>query len=995
MSKILTLLILLTGLGTAAFAQKGSVKGKLTDSTYKEVLSEATVSVLNFKDSSVVAYTISNAKGEFEIKNLDTGTYRLNVSYQGYQQLNKKITITSDTSAIDLAIVYMDKKTTLLDEVIVEAPPISVKKDTVEFKASAFKTKPNSTAEDVFKKVPGLQVDKDGNVKAQGEDVQKVYVDGKEFFGSDPKLATKNITADMIESIQVFDDMSDQARFTRIDDGSRSKTINIRLKKDKRKGYFGRAVLGGGYSEENKDFRYDGSFNFSRFNGDRRISILGQANNINKQSFNFNDISGGGGNRGGGGGGGFGGGGFGGFGGGGGGFGGGGGGRGGGMGFGALSSGASGGITKTLSGGINYTDKWSSKVDVTASYFYSNTNNHAEQTIRQSSDLSNTIRGKIVTDSAAVQDEFASTDTKNQNHRFNLRLEAAIDSMNSILYTPSATYQRSQTFNYLVDTIYRYSPANGGNYLANTILTNSSNERESYNVNNNVLYRRKFAKPGRTFTLGLNHSLNRSETDGKTYSPIRSYDYAGKVIQDSLQDFISNSLTKSSNAVVSTSYTEPIDHNKLIELNYAYTNTHSTSDRVAYNYDSTSKGYTVKNLAQSNYFENDNIKHRAGANFRVQTTKYNFQLGGAVEFSDLTNRTVRPLTSKDTTVQQSFFNFQPIARLNFTFTRTKNLRISYMGRTNQPSITQLQDAPDFTNQFSVTNGNPFLKQEYSNFVNVNYSSFNISTFKLFTANLNFSNTSNKIVNDVDTVPDYLKKYNNTPGAQYIVPVNLNGSFNASSFVTVGLPLRGKLKGSSINLTNNASYSRNAAIQSKQTYFTNNLGITQTVRFNLDIKNLNAGLEGSLTYNNIKYSGNIRNAQEQNYYTQNYSVDLAYTFLKHFVYSSDFDLNIYSGRGAGFDQSIPLWNTSLAMQIFKKQNGEIKFSVNDLLNQNQSISRTVDGLNIRDSRSLVLKRYFMLTFTYNLNRAGAPNQQGRGEGGPGGMPRQMQRFNRGG
>lgn len=975
MSKILTLLILLTGLGTAALAQKGSVKGKLTDSTYKEVLSEATVSILDIKDSSVVAYTISNAKGEFEIKDLDTGSYRLNISYQGYQQLNKKITVRADQPVVDLATIYMDKRATLLDEVIVEAPPIQVKKDTIEFKASAIKTKPNATAEDVLKKVPGIQVDKEGNVKAQGEDVQKVYVDGKEFFGSDPKLATKNITADMIESVQVFDDMSDQAKFTRIDDGSRSRTINIKLKKDKRKGYFGRAVVGGGYSEEDKDFRYDGSFNFSRFNGDRRISILGQFNNVNKQSFSFNDITGGGGGRGG-----FGGGGFGGFGGGGGGF------RGGGMGFGLLSNGASGGITKTLSGGINYTDKWGSKVDVTGSYFFSNTNNHAEQTIQQSSNFN-----RFTQDSSAVQNEWVSTDTKNQNHRFSLRIEAAIDSMNSILYTPTATIQHAETYNMQVDTIRRYSPRNGGNYLANTILTDNRSERNGYNINNNLLYRRKFNKPGRTFTLGLNSSINNNETNGKTYSPIRSYDFEGQLIQDSTQDFISNATTKSSSTVVSTSYTEPIGHNKIIELNYAYTNSHNTSDRVAYDYDSTAKGYITRNLAQSNYFENDNIKHRAGANFRVQTNLYNFQLGGAVEFSDLTNRTVRPLTAKDTTVQQSFFNFQPIARLNFTFTRTKNLRISYMGRTNQPSVTQLQDAPDFSNQFSVSNGNPFLKQEYTNFVNINYSTFNISTFKLFSANLNFSNTSNKIVNNVDTVPDRYKKFNSTPGAQYIVPVNLNGSFNASSFLTLGLPLKGKFKGSNINFNNNVSYSRTAGIQSNLTYFTNVFLMTQSASFNIDYKGLNVGLNGSLTYNNVSYSGSLNGTTEQKYYTQNYGLDLSYTFLKTLVYSSDFDYIINTGRGEGFNQSVPLWNTSLAMQMFKKKNGEIKLSVNDLLNQNQSINRTVNGLNITDTRSLVLKRYFMLTFTYNLNRAGAPNQGGR-EGGPG-MPRQIQRMMR--
>jgi hypothetical protein len=312
-----------------------------------------------------------------------------------------------------------------------------------------------------------------------------------------------------------------------------------------------------------------------------------------------------------------------------------------------------------------------------------------------------------------------------------------------------------------------------------------------------------------------------------------------------------------------------------------------------------------------------------------------------------------------------------------------------MGRTNQPNVTQLQDAPDFSSQLQVTNGNPFLKQEYTNFVNINYSTFNVATFRLFSANLNFSNTSNKIVNNVDTIPDRFKEFNNTPGAQYIVPVNLNGSFNTSSFITLGLPLKGKLKGSNLNFNNNASFSRTAGILNNNKYFTNSFIITQTASVNLDIKGLNIGLNGSFTYNNISYSGNINN-QDQKYYTQVYGVDLSYTFLKSLVYSSDFDYSINTGRGEGFNQSIPLWNTSLALQVFKKKNGEIKLSVNDLLNQNQSISRTVQDNYIQDSRSLVLKRYFMLTFTYNLNRAGAGNQ--RQEGGPN-MPRQIQRMMR--
>jgi hypothetical protein len=982
MKKIFTLAIALV-ITAAGFAQqKGSVQGKLYDSLYKEVLADATVTVLKPTDSSVVAYTIANAKGEFVIKDLDTGAYRLMITYLGYIPYIKSFTIKVDSAIATLGTIYMFKTGSMLAEVIVEAPPIQVKKDTVEFRADAFKVKPNATAEDLLKKLPGVQVDKDGAVKAQGEDINKVYVDGKEFFGNDPKLATKNITADMIESVQVFDDMSDQAKFSRIDDGSRSKTINIRLRKDKRKGYFGRAVAGGGISENNT-FRYDGTLSFNYFNNDRRISVVGGANNLNKQAFNFSDISGGGGggNRGGGfGGGGFGGGGFGGGGFGGGGFGGGGfggGGRGGGGGFSSLSGGATGGITKVFSGGLNYTDKWGSKVDVQGSYFYSNTDNRAEQTIQRNSFYD--------ADSTTIQNEFISSHNKNQNHRVNLRIEAAIDSMNSILYTPNLVIQNSETDSYQIDTVYSRAPKLGINqYTANIASSENHSKRSGFSLNNNLLYRRKFNKAGRTLTIGLNNNISDFDINGRTFSHILSFDPFGVNIKDSVQNFVSFQKTKSNNNVASASYTEPIGYNKIIEVNYAYTDNHSTSQKDAFNYDSTAKGYIIRNDVQSNLFENDNIKHRAGANFRIQTTKWNFQVGGAAEYSDLTSHSIR--MGKDTTIRQNFLNFQPIARLNFTFTRTKNLRISYMGRTNQPGITQLQDAPDYSNPLQITNGNPSLKQEYTNFVNLNYSTFNITTFKLLNVNLNFSNTSNKIVTrTTDVVPENLKKEGFIPGTLYSVPVNLNGFINGSSFVTLGLPLKGKLKGSNLNFNNNINYSRTPGLFRDEKYMTNTLSVRQTAGINIDYKGLNLGLNGSFTYNNVSYSGET-DAADQKYYTQVYSADISYTFLKTIIFSTDFDYTINTGRGQGFNQSIPIWNTSLAKQLFKKQNGEIKFSVNDLLNKNQSITREVNNRYIQDVRSIVLRRYFMLTFTYNLNRAGQQQQRGPG----GNMPRNIQR-----
>lgn len=982
MKKIFTLFVLVFVLATAGFAQgrvSGSIQGKLYDTLYRETLADATITVLHATDSTVVSYTLANPKGEFQIKNLDAGTYRLMITYQGYTPKYRKFTISADSANIQFGTIYMDKKNSMLQEVIVEAPPIIVKKDTVEYRADAFKTKPNSTAEDLLKKLPGVQVDKDGNVKAQGEDIQKVYVDGKEFFGTDPKLATKNITADMIESVQVFDDMSDQAKFSRIDDGSRSKTLNIKLKKDKRKGYFGRFVAGVGDND-----RYQASAMFNRFDNDRRISILAGSNNLNKQSFSFSDIvsnmGGGGGGRGGSGGGGFSGGG--GRGGGGGGRGGPGGqgGQGGGAGFSNFGS-SNTGITKATNVGINYTDKWGSKVDVTGSYFFSNSENRKEQ--------QSLTQQLLLNDSVVLKDENMNSTTRNQNHRFNLRFEFYIDSMNSLLYTPNLVVQHSESYTY--DTLFTRS-IKRIDFLANEGKSINNNTRDGINLNNNLLYRRKFHKLGRTLTIGFNNSISNSEGDGTTQSPLTFYDSTRTVISSTNQDIKSSQKTKSLSNVISTSYTEPIGLNKIIEINYAYTNRRTTSDRDAYNYSATSLKYDSLNRAQTNYFENVFIAHRAGANFRVQNKLYNWQVGAAVEYSELNNYSERALTGKDSTIKQEFVNFFPTANFTYAFSRSKNLRMFYRGRTNQPSISQLQDAPDPSNILSVTNGNPALKQEFTHNLNINYNTFDAATFRFFSVNINLNKTQNQIVNSVDSLPLALKSKlgidSSVQGAQYIVPVNQNGSFGTSSFITLGLPLKGRLKGSSLNFNNNITYNRDISILYQQQNITNSFVVTQTAGINLDIKQaLILGLNASVAYNNVSYS--LQPSLNDNYYTQTYSVDVSYTFLKSLVFSTDFDYYINTGRANGYNQSVPLWNTSLALQMFKKKNGELKFSVNDLLNQNQSISRTVSGSYIQDTRSTVLKRYFMLTFTYNLNRAGN-NQQRQGPRMPRNIERQMDR-----
>ncbi len=953
MNRFIAIFLFVALISTTVNAQ--SVSGNLKDAGDKTSLSNATVK-LSKTDSTLTPFTtVSNAQGSFIFNNIPNGNYVLSITSIGYGNFKKDVTVTGQN--VNLGNVSVTKSAETLAAVVISGSvAVKQKNDTLEMSASMYKVNPDANSEDLIKKMPGITVDKSGTVTAHGETVKKVTVDGRDFFGDDATATLRNLPAEVIDKIQVFDKLSDQAQLTGFDDGNTTKSINIVTKANMRTGNFGRVFAGYG-----TDDRYTAGGNVSFFNNARRISLVGLVNNVNQQNFSSQDLlgvtstgnRGGGGQRGGGGGGNF---------------------RGGGGGN-NFTVGQQNGIAKTNAFGINYSDAWGKKVDVSGSYFFNNSNTSNIQSISQQ----NILRK----DSSTYYDENTPiSNSKNYSNRANFRLTYRIDSNNTILITSGLNFQNNNSVNFVNGATYR--DVDRQNLLSQTV--NDINSKTwGNNLSNQVLFRHAFPKRGRSISLGINGNF--SDKNGQNYLTAVNKYYKFTTRTDSLQQ-LSNQKNNNNQYSFNLVYTEPVGKKAQVQLNYNPSFSKNSADQETFNYDNGSTKYSRFDTSLSNKFDNTYNTQNTGLTYRYGDRDNMVSAGISYQYSELKSDQVFPQMSH---INNSYSNILGNAFARFKLSSRSNLRIIYRSSVSPPSVTQLQNVINNSNQLFYSTGNPDLQQQYTNNLITRYTYTNSAKSQSFFANIFLSTINNYVANAIySSEKDSVLTSTITlhPGTQISKPVNLNGYISARSFFTFGMPL--KFIKSTLNWNGGASYTKLPGL-------INNVdNISNTYNYNLGAvlaSNISENIDFTLSYSaNINTVKNtIQSTSNNNYFSRSAGITANLLTKKGLFFQNDLSNEYYKGLSGVYNTNYWLWNIAVGQKFLKNEMGELKLSVFDLLKQNKAITRNITNSYIQDVQNQVLQQYFMLTFTYKLKTFGkgkiSYNNEKEGDfrkfGGPGG------------
>jgi len=917
----LFLIALFSSFAQAQNPSRTTIKGSLQD-TLHEAVPFATVMLLNRADSSLVNFLSSNDKGEFAFNNVKNSSYLLKVQHMSFLPVQKLLE-PSSTNINNVPIITMKPISQMLMEVVIRAAkaPLRIKGDTVEYDASTFKVPPGSTVEDLLRRLPGIEVDADGNISTQGKDVTRMYVDGKTFFGDDPKSVTKNLGAEAISKVQVYNEKSEQSKLTGVDDGSKEKAMNLELKEEFKKGAFGKISVAAGTEQ-----RLAARGNYNRFNDKTQFSVIGYGNNINQTGVNwedygefkgnnsFNEFDNGdfGFNR-----------------------------NGGHMFYfssddSPISNYDGKGLTENYGGGANFNyDKKGTKFN--SSYFYNQTQLDFDQ-----KDYKRTTDDKKTFDQydTLINSDFRSS------HSIATRFEQEFDSSNKLIVKANFRFSTNdnQKINNQNFTNYNLEPHNSLNL-------NNGTDLASYKITTAAIYRHLFKKKGRSFALSGGYNSNFSEGIENNNSINKFFEAITPTEQ--IRQMINNDKNV---AEIKTSvlYTEPLSKRWYLEFFYNFSQLTSKSNRQAHPSDS-----EVRIDSLSGYYDQVTMYNRLGSVLRYSYNGLNASIGVAEQQLKLTGLHAldKGFPWYNEKITKNHPNLTPNVNVNYEFKNNMRLDFGYSNDISAPGFNDLQPVKNISNLAYQVIGNPDLIPENAHNVELGMQYWNPSSFSSIGVNVNYGITKNPIVYSQNSYLD--------PGKGMITtstPENMDQSTNMGSWLWSSMPI----------IKTKLTIDINGGIRNSKTptRINDTLDIINSTNYNLGTNlNFTPGSKLVLTvgasggYTNMVYNKN--KDRNQDYYNYVLRTSVKWQFISRMFFESNFNYSVYKNESFGFDQSIPLWNASVRRIMGKKNKFEMRLAAFDIFNKNVNINQYAYSNIVGTTKTNTLARYFMLSVTYNM------------------------------
>ncbi|MUP47334.1 TonB-dependent receptor [Gramella sp. BOM4] len=914
----LSITLLMLFISSIGFSQNFQITGTITDNESKP-LESATVYTEKIADSSLVEYTIAEKDGSFVIEGTtDLKKLRLIVSYAGFMPHVREVEVQEKLEVGNIKLDVMDNA---LEEVTLTASraPITIKKDTLEFNANSFNTRQDANLEELMKKLPGVEVDSQGNITVNGKPVSRILVNGKEFFGNDPQIATKNLPKEIIDKIQVTDTKTKSEEFTGKAGNPDDKTINIELKEDKNKGYFSRLTAGGGTND-----RYELSGIGNYFKDELRVSVLASSNNINSSGFSFDEVfdmmggnarsvmfS-----------------------------------QNGSFNINGMGFGSSGGITKAETAGFNFVNEWNDNLELSTDYFFGKNDTETRTRVE---------RENILPDSRYFTNSISESNLVNDSHRANVRFEVEFDTLTRLSVSPRLNA------NFGISNRSRDEETLDENMdLQNASMIRENEDLENVDFSNRVDFIKRFGSRGSYLQLDLNHSHNRRQNDNFYYSESVFISEAGEDIQ--IQDQFIDQDENANSLELGASKRSVLADKLFLDVNYEFRTSKSRNTRNVF--DAQNGEYSNLNELLSNDFEVLSYIHTPNAGVNYEGEKWRFSSEFGLLSTSLETNNFIDNVRFDNTYNNLFVD----ADIRYSPERSKSIYFGYSTSADVPSVRQLQPVEDRTNPLNIVVGNPELEPTYEQRFRGGFRNYDFSTRSGFFSYLNVNLRNNQVVAVSRLNEDFVRETTYT---------NVDGVINSYAGGSYSKSYKKKEREFRYRIGVNGNYNKNVGFINGVKYNSDQFAITPALNLTYAIDELfEINPSYNFSYNEIAYD--INSGRDQAYVNHSIGFEATTYWPKNVVFGNDISYNTFGNVSPGFDNTSLLWNASLGYQ-FMKDKATLKVKVYDMLNENVDTRRLVGDDYIQDVNNLILRRYGMLSFTYKFSSFGGGKGPQRGRG----------------